>query len=154
VASAGTVRNIIPASAQATADVRVQRVSDWDVVDRRVRERASNTLVPDTTVDIVVERRRPPLEATPGSCAFGDHAKRVYAEPGKTLGVATEGTISTDAAIAALESRAAVMEGFGLLGFGYHSNNAEYIDLNSIEPRLYLLARMITDVASGKVTVP
>jgi glutamate carboxypeptidase len=28
VASAGTVRNIIPASAQAMADVRVQRVSD------------------------------------------------------------------------------------------------------------------------------
>jgi glutamate carboxypeptidase len=46
------------------------------------------------------------------------------------------------------------MEGFGLLGFGYHSNNAEYIDLSSIEPRLYLLARMITDVASGKATVP
>ncbi len=154
VASAGTVRNIIPASAQATADVRVQRVSDWDVVERRVRERALNTLVPDTKVDIVVERRRPPLEATPGSRAFGDHATRVYAELGKTLGVASEGTISTDAAIAALESRAAVMEGFGLLGFGYHSNNAEYIDLNSIEPRLYLLARMITDVASGKATVP
>ena len=153
VASAGTVRNIIPASAQAMADVRVQRVSDWDVVERRVRERASNTLVPDTKVEIVVERRRPPLEPTPGSRALGDHAKRVYAELGKTLGVASEGTISTDAAIAALDSRAAVMEGVGLLGFGYHSSNAEYIDLSSIEPRLYLLARMIIDVASGKAAV-
>ena len=110
------MRNIIPASAQATADVRVQRASDWDAVERRVRERASNTLVPDTKVDIAVERRRPPLEATPGSRTLGDHAKRIYAELGKTLGVASEGTISTDAAIAALESRAAVVEGFGLLG--------------------------------------
>ena len=152
VASAGTVRNIIPASAQATADVRVQRLSDWDVVERRVRERASNTLVPDTKVDIVVERRRPPLEPTPGSRTLGDHATRVYAELGKTLGVASEATISTDAAIAALDSRAAVMEGFGLLGFGYHSNNAEFIDLSSIEPRLYLLTRMIIDVASGTAT--
>jgi len=34
--------------------------------------------------------------------------------------------------------------------FGAHSNDAEYIDIDSIEPRLYLLARMIMDVAQGK----
>jgi glutamate carboxypeptidase len=152
VASAGTVRNIIPASAQATADVRAQRLSDWDVVEQRVRERAAKTLVPDTKVDIIAERRRPPLEPTSGSRALGDHAKRIYAELGKALGVSSQPTISTDAAFAGLESRAAVLEGFGLLGFGYHSNNAEYIDLRSIEPRLYLLARMIMDVASGKAS--
>src|SRR5262245_26650116 len=36
VASAGTVRNIIPASAQALADVRVQRTSDWDEIEAQV----------------------------------------------------------------------------------------------------------------------
>ena len=41
VASAGTVRNIIPAAAQAMADVRVQRVSSWDAIERRVRERVA-----------------------------------------------------------------------------------------------------------------
>jgi glutamate carboxypeptidase len=153
VASAGAARNIIPASAQATADVRVQRRSDFDVIEQRVRELASNKLVPDTKVEIVMERRRPPLEPTPGSRTLGDHAKRVYAELGKTLAVASEGTGSTDAPFAALESRAAVIEGFGLLGFGFHSNDAEYIDLTSIEPRLYLLSRMIIDVVSGKAAV-
>jgi glutamate carboxypeptidase len=68
--------------------------------------------------------------------------------------VALEGTGASDAAIAALESRAAVMEGFGPLEFGFHSNNADYIFLSSIEPRLYLLSRMIIDVASGKASVP
>jgi glutamate carboxypeptidase len=58
--------------------------------------------------------------------------------------VATEGQGgATDAAIAALETRAAVIEGLGLLGAGAHSNDAEYIFLNSLEPRLYLLSRMI-----------
>ena len=67
VASAGTVRNIIPAAAQAMADVRVQRVASWDAIERRVRERVAKTLIPDTKVDVVLERRRPPLEPTDAS---------------------------------------------------------------------------------------
>ena len=151
VASAGTVRNIIPAAAQAVADVRVQRSSDWDVIERRVRERVRRTLIPDTKVEVVVERRRPPLEPTTAARRLGDHAKRIYSELGKTLNVVSEGTGgATDAAIAALETRAAVMESFGLQGYGAHSNDAEFIYLSSIEPRLYLLSRMIMDIASGK----
>jgi len=42
-----------------------------------------------------------------------------------------------------------VIERFGLRGYGSHSNNAEYVDIDSIEPRLYLLTRMIMDVARG-----
>ena len=56
----------------------------------------------------------------------------------------------TDAAFAALRTKAAVIERFGLRGFGAHSDEAEFIDLDSIEPRLYLLARMIIDVSQGK----
>jgi glutamate carboxypeptidase len=43
-----------------------------------------------------------------------------------------------------------VLERFGLQGFGAHSNDAEYVDLNSIEPRLYLLTRMVVDVSRDK----
>ena len=39
-----------------------------------------------------------------------------------------------------------VIERFGLRGFGAHSNDAEYVDIDSIEPRLYLAARMIMDL--------
>ena len=44
----------------------------------------------------------------------------------------------------------AAMERFGLMGFGAHSNDAEYIFIDSIEPRLYLAARLIIDIAQGK----
>ena len=146
VASAGTVRNQIPAVATATADVRVQRVASWDDIERRVRERVKKTLVPDTKVDVVVERRRPPLEATEASRQLAARAQKIYAEIGRKLRVSTEGSGgATDAAIAALESKAPVIEGLGLLGEGAHSNDSEFIVLGSIEPRLYLLARLITN---------
>jgi glutamate carboxypeptidase len=146
VASAGTVRNIIPASAQAMADVRVQRVASWDAIERRVRERVTRTLIPDTKVEVVLERRRPPLEPTNAAHQLAVQAQRIYSATGRTLNVATEGQGgATDAAIAAQESRAAVIEGLGLQGAGAHSNDAEYILLNSLEPRLYLLSRLIME---------
>jgi glutamate carboxypeptidase len=151
VASAGTVRNIIPPAAQAMADVRVLRQSSWDAIERTVRQRAAKTLIPDTKVDLVLERRRPPLEPTDASRALAAQAQRVYSAMGRTLRVATEGEGgATDAAIAALETKAAVVEGLGLQGAGAHSNDAEYIFLNSLEPRLYLLSRLIIDSATGK----
>ena len=58
---------------------------------------------------------------------------------------------STSAAFAALRTDAAVVEGFGLQGFGAHSAESEYVVLSSIEPRLYLLTRMIMDVSAGRV---
>jgi len=149
--SAGTNRNVIPADAVATADVRVLRVSDYDGIERAVRERIGNRLIPDTQVEMAFERRRPPLEATAASRALGEHALRVYAELGKKLVVdaLAEGG-GTDAAFASLNTKAPVLERFGLQGFGAHSNDAEYIAVDSIEPRLYLLARLIMDVSQGR----
>ena len=151
VASAGTNRNVIPAIASATADVRVLRVADYDGIERKVRERIKNKLIAETTVEMTFERRRPPLELTPASQALVKHAQRVYAELGRALVISdvAEGG-GTDAAFAALATKAPVIERFGLRGFGAHSNDAEYVDIDSIEPRLYLLTRMIMDVSQDK----
>jgi glutamate carboxypeptidase len=151
LAAAGNNRNVIPAMASAVADVRVLRVADYDGIERRVRERIKQQLIPDTKVEMKFERRRPPLEMTPASQALAQHAQRVYSELGQDLliGEVAEGG-GTDAAFAALQTKAPVIERFGLRGFGAHSNDAEYVDIDSIEPRLYLLTRMIMDVAHGK----
>ena len=151
LASGGSVRNAIPAEASATADVRVLRVLDYDGIERAVRERIRNKLIPDTQVEMTFERRRPPLEATAASRALGEHALRIYAELGKELVVdaLAEGG-GTDAAFASLNTKAPVIERFGLQGFGAHSNDAEYVAVDSIEPRLYLLARLIMDVSQGR----
>jgi glutamate carboxypeptidase len=129
----------------------VLRVADYDGIEHKVRERIKKQLIPDTTVDMTFERRRPPLEATPASRAVAKHAQDIYAEIGNRLivGDVAEGG-GTDAAFAALRTKAAVIERFGLRGFGARSNDAEYVEIDSIEPRLYLFARMIIDVAQGK----
>jgi glutamate carboxypeptidase len=151
VASAGTNRNVIPAIASATADVRVLRVADYDGIEEKVKERIKNQLIPDTKVQMTFERRRPPLELTAANAALAKHAQRIYSELGRQLvvGDVSEGG-GTDAAFAALKTKAPVIERFGLQGFGAHSNDAEYVYVDSIEPRLYLLARMIMDVAQDK----
>jgi glutamate carboxypeptidase len=152
VARAGAARNIIPASAEATADARVLRVRDWDVLEAQLKRRITRKLIPETQVSVTLERRRPPLEPTPASRAMAAHAAKVYASIGKRLRVLdrSEGG-GTDAAFAALKTKAPVVEGFGPIGAGAHSDDRESIDLRSVEPRMYLLARMILDVAAGKV---
>lgn len=151
IASAGTNRNVIPAHASATADVRVMRVADYDGIEQKVRERARNQLIPDAKVTVEFERRRPPLELRPPSRALAAHAQTIYAEIGKELTVSTVAIGGgTDAAFAGLQAKGPVIERLGLRGFGSHSNNAEYVDLESIEPRLYLATRLIMDIAQGK----
>jgi len=151
LAAAGSARNVIPAEARATADVRVLRVSDYDGIEQRVRERLQTQLIPDTKVEMVFERTRPPLEVTAAARSVGAHAKRIYKELGKDLQVQDEAPGGgTDAAFAALASKAAVLEGFGVKTFGAHSNQAEYIEMSSIVPRLYLATRLVMDAAQGK----
>ncbi|MGH7770992.1 MAG: M20/M25/M40 family metallo-hydrolase [Candidatus Binatia bacterium] len=151
LANAGTTRNMIPPVAQATADVRVLRVADYDDIEKKVRERIKNQLLPEAKVEMKFERRRPPLEATAASRALAKHAQQIYRELGKELVVddMPEGG-GTDAAFAALSTKAPVIERFGLRGYGAHSADAEYVLLDSIEPRLYLLTRMIMDLSQGK----
>ena len=43
-----------------------------------------------------------------------------------------------------------MIERFGLPGFGAHSADSEWVDIDAIEPRLYLAARVIMDLARGK----
>jgi glutamate carboxypeptidase len=152
VARAGAARNIIPATAEATADARVLRVRDWDLLESRLKARVARRLIPETQVTVTLERRRPPLEPSPASRAMAAHAAKVYASIGRRLRVLdrSEGG-GTDAAFAALKTKAPVVEGFGPIGAGAHSDERESIDLRSVEPRLYLLARMMLDAGSGKL---
>ncbi|HEY2630088.1 MAG TPA: glutamate carboxypeptidase [Usitatibacter sp.] len=144
--------NVIPESAEAFADVRVNRLDDYDRIEREVRELITKTIVPNVKVEMVFERRRPPLQATPASTALARYAQGIYRELGKTLVVdeKAEGG-GTDAAFAALKTQNAVVERFGLQGFGAHSADDEYVLISSIEPRLYLTARLIMDISQDKV---
>ncbi|ATA53436.1 MULTISPECIES: M20/M25/M40 family metallo-hydrolase [Variovorax] len=155
ISKSGTNRNVIPASATAGADVRVLKVADYDRIEQQVNERVKKQLVPEAKVELKFERRRPPLEATDASRALAKHAQAIYKdELGRPLGADDKAAGGgTDAAFASLKTKAPVIERFGLQGFGAHTADAEYVLIDSIEPRLYLGVRMVMDIATGKTTV-
>ncbi|KQX39804.1 glutamate carboxypeptidase [Variovorax sp. Root434] len=152
ISKSGSNRNVIPASATAAADVRVLKVSDYDRIEQQVNERVKKQLIPEAKVELKFERRRPPLEATDASRALARHAQQIYKdELRRPLGADDKAAGGgTDAAFAALKTKAPVIERFGLQGFGAHSADAEYVLIDSIEPRLYLGTRMVMDIARAK----
>src|SRR4051812_39185641 len=152
VAQAGTNRNVIPARATAQGDARALKMSDFTELEATLQQRVKTQRIADAKVQLKFEMRRPPLEATPASRLVAAHGSAIYGEmelPLKVVDVASGG--GTDAAFAALKTTAPVIEGFGLSSYGAHSNDAEYVKLESIVPRLYLSARMVMDVSRGKV---
>lgn len=153
VSKAGTNRNVIPAEATAQADARALRVADFTALEKAMQEQIGKQLLPDSKVALKFEVRRPPLEANDTARKLAAHAQSIYEQelklPMKVMDKATGG--GTDAAFAALKAKGGVIEGFGLSGYGAHSNNAEYVQINTIAPRLYLAARMIQDLSRGQI---
>ena len=152
VSKAGTNRNVIPAEATAQADARALRVADFEGLEKGLQEKVKSKLLPASKVDVKFEVRRPPLEASDASRRVAGYGKVIYQELGMSLNVVEKATGGgTDAAFAALKTRGAVVEGMGLSGYGAHSNDAEYVQINTIEPRLYLATRMIMDISRDRV---
>jgi glutamate carboxypeptidase len=152
VANAGEIRNVIPAQANAIADIRAFANQDMDEMESALRQAIKEHLIPDTKVELEFLRSRPAFVANDASLALAKHAVSVFGEIGQSLeirSVATGG--GTDAAFAGLKPKGGVLESFGLRGHGAHSNDDEYIYIDSIEPRLYLSARMVMDIGRGLV---
>lgn len=152
VSKAGTNRNVIPAEATAQADARALRVADFDGLEKSLQEKVKSKLLPASKVDVKFEVRRPPLEASDASRRVAGYGKVIYQELGMSLNVVEKATGGgTDVAFAALKTKGAVVEGMGLSGYGAHSNDAEYVQINTIVPRLYLATRMIMDISRDRV---
>lgn len=148
VAQAGTVRNQIPESATASADVRTTVADGPARLEALLREKvAASQLVPDTTTTVRVTPGRPPFVGGASSRALAVQAQGIYAEIGRKLDILDMTGGGTDAGYAARDGKATVVESFGLAGFGYHARD-EYIVTDSIAPRLYLMTRLL--MALGK----
>ncbi len=147
-ANAGTARNQIPERAEAGGDVRVMQADSNDrllaALQARVKE---SQAVPDTTTTVTLEPLRPIYTAGERGRALADLARGIYAElDGRQLLMHPTTNGGTDAGFAGRSGHAAVLEGLGLAGWGYHARN-EYIEIDSIPPRLYLAARMLIELA-------
>ena len=149
IVKGGAVNNIIPDSATVNADVRYARNEDFEAAMKTLEERAQKKKVPGSEVAIVVTRGRPAFNAGEGGKALVDKAMGYYREAGGTIAVTERTGGGTDAAYASLSGKP-VIESLGLPGFGYHSDKAEYVMIDSIPRRLYMAARLIMDLGQGK----
>jgi len=148
-AKAGIVRNQIPEHASAMADIRVTNPDGLQKLQAALEEKARDKLVPDTETRFTIERGRPPFIAGDRGRALAKQGQAIYAEIDRPLGIADMTGGATDAGYANRNGKAIVVESFGLAGFGYHARD-EFIDTNSIVPRLYLMTRMLTELGKQK----
>lgn len=148
-AQAGLVVNQIPEMATATGDMRLTVPDGFERLEATLKERARTALVPDTQTTVGIEQGRPPFVATAASRKLGQKAQAIYAEIGRNLTLIPATGGATDAGFANRSGKAVVLESFGLAGAGYHARD-EYIVTDSIVPRLYLMTRLLQEVARGR----
>jgi glutamate carboxypeptidase len=151
MAQAGTVGNQIPEKATAHGDVRLTARDAGDKLRAALEAKlAAPPLVPETKTTLGFTIGRPPYLANEAARAWAKRAQEIYAElDGRPLALADMTGGATDAGYAGRSGKVPVVESFGLAGFGYHARD-EYIEIDSIVPRLYLMTRMLQTVAAAK----
>lgn len=141
---AGSRANIIPEDAWGEINVRVRDKTQLGEVDRLLKKNAATTVIPDTRVTVSSEPSFPPLPSNPATDALAARAQKIYAALGRTLSTGGNGGASESAL--AHEAGVPALDGLGPVGGGFHSEK-EYIDLDTLTPRLYLLTRLVSELA-------
>jgi len=146
-ASAGKVRNQIPDLASASADVRLTAADAAGRLEAALKAQVALRKVPDTEATVAIQIGRPPFAGDARTQALAKRAQAIYAELDNRPLVLIPGSgAGTDAGYASRSGKPAVLESLGLAGWGYHAKD-EYIEIDSIVPRLYLTTRLLMDLA-------
>jgi glutamate carboxypeptidase len=145
VLRAGERANIIPDQAEATVNVRYRKPEEFDTILARIEAGTHNTQVPDTTVTLSHDPNFPPLTENAQIDALAGRARAIYAEIGKTVALSGNGGAS-ESALAMSEGTPA-LDGLGYVGGDFHTDH-EWIDLNSLIPRLYLFTRLLMETGA------
>ncbi|HVW73183.1 MAG TPA: glutamate carboxypeptidase [Rhizomicrobium sp.] len=140
VLKAGERSNIIPDEAEALFSLRIRKPEQRDEILAKLKAAMEPTL--DTQVSVTADPGYPPLIETPAVDALADRAAKIYGELGKSIARSGNGGASESAVAQSVGTPA--LDGLGLVGGDFHTDH-EWVDLNSLEPRLYLFTRLLMD---------
>ena len=129
-----------------TAFYRLWTMQRASRLEAALKAQVAQRRVPDTEATVAINVGRPPFAGDARTQALARRAQAIYAELDNrplTLVPGTGG--GTDAGFANRSGKPAVLESLGLAGWGYHAKD-EYIEIDSIVPRLYLSARLLMDL--------
>jgi glutamate carboxypeptidase len=146
VLKSGERTNIIPDLAEATLNVRFRKPEDFEAVLAKVEAGAASTAVADTRVTVTHDPAYPPLTENAQIDALAARAKAIYAEIGKTVELSGNGGASESAL--AMANGTPALDGLGYVGGDFHTDH-EWIDLNSVVPRLYLFTRLLMETGAN-----
>lgn len=138
VISGGTRVNVVPEEARAEVDVRVVRLRDANLLDRKFA--ALKPVDPRCSIRVTGGLNRPPMERSPGVVNLFRTARRLGRELGMELEESTSGGGSDGNFTAALG--VPTLDGLGAVGEGAHSA-AECVLIRCLAPRAALLAKLV-----------
>jgi len=147
VFQSGDKLNVIPDYAVARADMRVLYPEEFARVEKSGLEIIKNKLYPESDVKFTLTMGRPAFPPNDKTEALITKAKSIYQEIGRSLKVIGSGGAS-DANDTVLIGTPTI-DSMGLVGGKGHTAE-EYIDIDKIPPRLYLLTRMVMELGAQK----
>lgn len=145
VLKAGDRTNVIPDQATAKADVRAAVPEEFDRIEKDLARVSANKLIADTEVKTTLQRGLPPMPQTEKSDALVAMAQGIYGELGRKLTIEGSGGAADSSLSAGVGTP--TLDGFGIVGGNIHTPE-EYAEVESVAPRIYLLARMIMELSA------
>ncbi len=141
VIDGGTRTNVVAERCTLEVDVRSTQEATLQAAEAEVERIAAEHTVPDIAAEIAGGAWHRPMERTEGTARLAELAIEVANE----LGFELRDTATGGASDANTTSAAGVptIDGLGPIGGDDHGPN-EWIDLNSVAPRIALLAGLIT----------
>ncbi|MGF1784932.1 M20 family metallopeptidase [Photobacterium swingsii] len=145
VVNGGAGANIVPDQAEAVVDVRFWDNDEYAEADAKIRALTETPFVNGVTITVEREAHKPsmvPSEKTEALMALVEKS-------GEELGIDIkwqEVGGGSDANLTAVLG-IPTLDGLGPAGAGFHSAD-EYLELNTIEPRIKLLIRVLEKLAA------
>jgi glutamate carboxypeptidase len=140
VVRGGTRPNVVAEQCVLEVDLRAVEADVFEAAIEEVKRVAIATSVPDTTAALTMRSGFPPMERTESTARLVEQARAIAMELGFGLRDAATGGASDANRVAALG--VPVLDGLGPVGGADHSPE-EWVDLDSVVPRVSLLAAMI-----------
>ena len=141
VARGGTRTNVVPADCELHVDLRSPVLENLEEAEREIERICRESVVPDTTVELHRNGWHRPMEKKEGSQRLVDIAVATAAELGFELRDASTGGASDANTTSAVGTP--TIDGLGPVGGDDHAP-AEWLDLDSVVPRIALLAGIIS----------
>lgn len=143
VVTGGTATNVVADQAHARVGYRITDLREIEKIEEKIHYLINNPKVEGIQVDVSGGLGRPPMKPSIQTLKLCEVVEKI----GKVIGIDIQWTSTGGGSDANLTAALGVpsIDGLGPVGSGGHSIS-EYIDLDSVEPRMRLVRELIIEI--------